>query len=662
MKLTLITLNYNCAEKTIGLLESLQNQTDHDFSIIAVDNDSSDIQQLRDYVANKSIYLLENRTNLGFAGGNNPGLRHTFQNGSDWALIINPDTWVEPDFIARLKANSSLKEGIVGVPLDEGGKTAYAGQIDWLKPTLKHVYDFENLKFKIKNSSYYPIGGGLAISKEAYEKLGGLDENYFLYFEDADYARKARDKNVPVEFINEPVIHHATSTTTSKLGSPLLLRYHYRNALYFNFKNASSFHKVLAIFWSVIVFVKQLFKILNNDHLSESRAILAGIVDFYQERMGHISRKIKIGIECEQIEGEIWGVGKIITKLLENIASRPELEKDFEFYLYFKSEIPELEFLNSPIFNKQIIYQPQQHKSFVIYYYVLLPIQLWFERLDVMFFPNYMLPIIFFGNSMVMMTEDIYYEMRSLQQRLHHRLAYRVFATWATWQADKVMAISETSKKELVRLFDIEPERIFVNQLAIDTPKPAVENYHGKYLLFVGQSFPRRHLAESLLAFEKIAPDFPDLKFIAVGPDKYNPPKIKQIQHNINSYLEGERIIYHERVTEEELSRLYAHAIAIVYISSREAFGLPPLEGLAQGSIPIIADNALGHEIFGEHAVFVSNPDSVDLIANTFREVLTNSDLREKIKRHAPEITSRYTWRAHIDRFLAMIKSMTRHE
>ena len=172
-------------------------------------------------------------------------------------------------------------------------------------------------------------------------------------------------------------------------------------------------------FWSVIIFVKQLVKLLSNIHPAESRAILAGIIDFYQERMGPVQsslaevedsrqrrerdfvrdgphlQKIKVGIECEQIEGEIWGVGKIITKLLENIASRPELEKDFEFHLYFKSKIPKLLFLDNSIFHKKVIEQPFRHKSFVFYYYVLLPIQLWFERLDVMFFPNYMLPIIF---------------------------------------------------------------------------------------------------------------------------------------------------------------------------------------------------------------------------------------------------------------------------
>jgi hypothetical protein len=658
MRLAIVTLNYNGAQSTIKLLASLQNQTDPDSSLIIADNGSDDLQELRDYCTVKPIHLIENGINLGFAGGNNRALDYVFKNGHDWAVLLNNDTWVEPDFVERLKANLSGKEGLVGLPLKEDGLIAYAGHIRWLKPTLKHIYH----QLRPPNKNIYPIGGGMAISKKAYAQLGGLDENYFLYFEDADYTIAARGGGVRVEFINEPAIYHSVSSTTKKLGPPVLLRYHYRNALYFNFKNGPWFIKILAIPWSVLVFLKQIFKILNDDHPAESKAIMNGVADFYQERMGYISAKIKVGIECEQIEGEIWGVGRVITKLLENIASRPELEKNFEFHLYFKSTIPDLPFLDNKIFHKEIIYQPFKHKSFVLYYYLLLPIRLWFARLDVAFFPNYMLPIIFLGNSTVMLTEDIYYEMSSSEQLFRHRLAYWVFGNWAAWHANKIMAISENSKKELVQLFAIEPERIFVNYLGIDLEKTNSNSKTENYILFVGQAFPRRHLAESLLAFEKIASDFPDLKFIAVGPDKYNPPKIKSLVKAINSRLGEERVIYYERVSSQELASLYTHAQTTVYISSREAFGLPPLEALAHGSVPIIADNPLSHEVFADNAIFVHDINSSDAIAGALREAMTNSMRREKILKHAPEITRRFTWPAHTDRFMEMIRLMTRYD
>src|SRR3989344_575799 len=233
----------------------------------------------------------------------------------------------------------------------------------------------------------------------------------------------------------------------------------------------------------------------------------------------------KIGIECESIENDTWGVARLTNKLLEEISRRPELQKKFEFYLFFKLKIPNYPYLENPIFKKKIVKPPIIPASFSLYYYVYLPIFLWFKRVDVMFFPNYMLPLIFFGKSVVMLTDDIYYESRNPKLPFRFRLAYRIFAGWAAIHASSIMAISETSKKELIKLFRIKPERIVVNYLGVDiNEKPsftkASEDQQTKenYLLFVGQAFPRRHLKETILALEKLSSGFPELKLVAIGP------------------------------------------------------------------------------------------------------------------------------------------------
>ncbi|MBP9822018.1 MAG: glycosyltransferase [Candidatus Pacebacteria bacterium] len=662
MKVVLITLNYNGAEPTLGLVESVRNQLNENFSLIVVDNNSKDREYLRKGLSGiEHVSLIENEANLGFAAGNKSGVVQAFKNSADWVVLINNDTAVDSDFSNKLIEGLSGKTGLAGLPIqEESGDIAYSGRISWLKtPSRKdfHVYNPNEIV-----SDRYVIGAGMAISKEAFQQIGFMDEKYFLYFEDIDYSFRAQQAGIDTHYLRAPIVHHKLSTTTKKeLGGPLLHRYHYRNALYFNFKNGSLITQILAVPWSVLIALHQIFKIVTRDNPKLSRAILSGVVDFYMEQMGHINTKKKIGIECEQIEGEMWGVGKIVLKTLENIGMRPELANDFEFHLYFKSEIPKLPFLDNPIFHKKIIEQPFKHKSFVLYYYLFLPVTLWFERLDFMFFPNYMLPVIFFGKSIVMLTEDIYYEMRSKQQKIQHRIAYRIFTTWAVWWASKIMAISETSKKELHRLFGIDPERIIVNHLAIDNPKSELNNDNGDYLLFVGQAFPRRHLKESLMAFEKLSSDFPNLKFIAVGPDKYNPPRIKTLLSDINKNLGSEKVIWYEHVPQEQLLKLYSHALATIYVSSREAFGLPPLEALAQGSIPIVADNPLGHELFGEAAIFVEKLHSVEAIATAMREAMTNTALREKIKGLAPQIANKYTWSAHTERFINLIKTITNY-
>lgn len=374
----------------------------------------------------------------------------------------------------------------------------------------------------------------------------------------------------------------------------------------------------------------------------------------------------KVGIECESIEDQTWGVGGIVKNLLKEIAKRPELQKEFKFFLYFKSKIPNFDFLDNPIFVKKIISVPLLPSSFSLYYYLFLPIKLWFEKLDAIFFPNYMLPLIFCGKSLVMLTEDIYYEINSSALPFRYRLAYKIFANWSAKHATKIMAISETSGREISKLFKINPRRIAVNQLGVNVPKlenlSQVHQRIGNYILFVGQTFPRRHLKESLLAFEKTSLKFPDLKFVAIGVDKYNPPIIKRLSAEINHRLGKNAIIYKEYVGDKELAELYSGATLTLYVSSKEAFGLPPLEALAHGSVPIVTDNDLSREIYGnppdEKAFFVSRPDSVESIVTAIEEGLANKEKREQIKNSAAEILEKYTWTNHADRFLEIIKNI----
>lgn len=374
---------------------------------------------------------------------------------------------------------------------------------------------------------------------------------------------------------------------------------------------------------------------------------------------------IKIGIECESIESDqTWGVGRMINKLLEEIAKRPELKNEFRVFLYFKSRIPDSPFLDSPIFVKKIVETPMS--SFSLYYYLFLPIKLYFEKLDVMFFPNYMLPIIFSGKSLVMLTEDIYYEFKTGSLPFRYKLAYRIFGTWAANRATKIMAISKSSKNELSRIFKIKSGRIAVNQLGIDPVKRQATNSTSyqlqatSFILYVGQAFPRRHLRETMLAFEKNANKFSDYKLVAIGYDKYNPPIIKKIVEDINIRASREVIIYKEYVSESELVQLYANAKSVVYVSSKEAFGLPPIEALAYGSVPIVAETGVTKEIFGDNAFFVKNPNSIDEIAEVIADSLTDNDKRQKILDSVANIVERFSWPAHTNRFLKIIRELTR--
>ncbi|KKT50519.1 MAG: Glycosyl transferase family 2 [Candidatus Yanofskybacteria bacterium GW2011_GWA1_44_21] len=292
-RISIATINFNGAEKTIILLDSLKNQSVKDFQMIVVDNNSDkyDYARLENWILNNSpdVFLFKNAVNSGFAGGSNYGINKALKAGADWVVLLNNDTWVESDFIERLKPELEHKEGIIGLPLDEGdGHISFGGCLQWLKPTLTHGHGYVKGEKTTKVNFKYAIGGGMAVSKDVFRKIGVFDENYFLYFEDADFSFRAWKANVPIEYLRLPIVKHAQSSSAAKLGSPTLLRLHYRNALYFNMKHGPVWVQFMLLPWSWLILTKQAIKIVFNYHVEESKAIIKGVLDFYYQRYGKI--------------------------------------------------------------------------------------------------------------------------------------------------------------------------------------------------------------------------------------------------------------------------------------------------------------------------------------------------------------------------------------
>ena len=387
---------------------------------------------------------------------------------------------------------------------------------------------------------------------------------------------------------------------------------------------------------------------------------------------------LKIGIECENLEDpkSRWGIGKITLNLLKEFAKNPEWQKKYKLYLYFKSRIPNDEVLKSPIFVKRVSGFP----SFNIFYHILMPLRAMVDRVNWMFFPAYQLPPLYLGKSIVVLTEDAYYEYKYGTLPFRYKLSYRIFTNWAAKFATKILAISETSKKELARIYKINPDKIFVNYLGIDTLPFFAQSFEGRqtqgnYLLFVGQMFPRRHAKETILAFEKLLRQSSgqvltehsnilqnvgtsELKLILIGPDKYPDLIINPLVAQVNKQLGREAIVHKDYVKDEELVELYARARALVYVSDREAFGLPPMEALSFGVPPIVMDNELGHELFEDHA-FYSKSGEVDDIADTIKQALSDdnpsAELRARIKSDGSEFVKKYNWKSFADCWFQII-------
>lgn len=300
MKIGIVTINYNSSAETRSLLQSLESQSDTDFSVCVVDNASavSDQKHLGDYILNSSlrIEVTYSQRNTGYSGGNNIGISSLLREGADWIVLLNNDTTVDADFIACLRTALPNESAILGLPLDEGDRVVSMGIVEWLRPTLKH------LPTRALGRLAYAIGAALVIHRDVIASIGLLDESYFLYFEDADFSMRARDRGVPVLFPDGPLVHHGVSKSTRKLGSPALLRYHYRNMIRFTRQHAPAWARISLPVWMVATALRQLLKIALRISPARSLAILRGIFDGMCGRSGSIARRPRIAIECESLK------------------------------------------------------------------------------------------------------------------------------------------------------------------------------------------------------------------------------------------------------------------------------------------------------------------------------------------------------------------------
>src|SRR3989344_508324 len=329
----IIILQYNHSQDTLKCLDSVGKLTYPNFQTIVVDNasQSSEKDNIRNYInrqvntrsdlvlkAGGSTLILQNEKNLGYAGGNNVGIKYALAHGADYVFILNNDTTVPPDMLDKLVAvaESDSKIGIVGPAIKErdhstnSGRVVYYGKISWLKTELKHVYgksaihppensratsrgskvggmaDFHG---RVLESKEYVIGAAMLIKKEVLKKIDGFDEVYFLYFEDADLCLRAQLAGYRLKIAPETTIYHKVSASTSALGKPLILRYHTRNALIFNSLNAPWPVKVSLIFWSGYILLKNFLKVfLFPTKTIGGEAIIDGVLDFYKNNYGKI--------------------------------------------------------------------------------------------------------------------------------------------------------------------------------------------------------------------------------------------------------------------------------------------------------------------------------------------------------------------------------------
>lgn len=221
-KIYVILLNWNGKNDTIECLTSLSKVIFSSFQPLVVDNGSHDgsVKEIR--AAFPEVPILETGANLGFAGGNNPGIEWALSKGAEWILLLNNDTVVDPDFLTAFMeaAKEQPKAKILGAKIYRYND----------KKTIDHLGGFWNPKigdfvsfaqnqaddgvsFEEMQQVDYVCGAALLMHRSVPETIGLLEPRFFLFWEETDYCNRAKRLGFEVWTAPKARIWHKVSSS-----------------------------------------------------------------------------------------------------------------------------------------------------------------------------------------------------------------------------------------------------------------------------------------------------------------------------------------------------------------------------------------------------------------------------------------------------------------
>jgi len=344
---------------------------------------------------------------------------------------------------------------------------------------------------------------------------------------------------------------------------------------------------------------------------------------------------MRIAIDVRELHGKSTGVGRIIRALLAEWGCMPAGQAH--------------EFL-------QLAPAADARSGGTVWEQLVLPRVVRQSRADVLFAPAYSGPV-FSSVPMVVLMHDASFAAHPEWFGWREGLRRRVTARLAARAADRIITVSEFSKREIVAHLGVAASKIVVMNPGVtafrrttDIARTNLERSSRTCtVLFVGSIFNRRHVPELIEGFARLAQSHPEMQLQIVG-DNRTSPRVN-LDAMVASTGMTDRIHLRSYVPDDALPRLYADAAAFVYLSEYEGFGLTPLEALASRVPIVLLDTPVAREVYGDAARYVVRPDPA-LVAAALKSVLFDAAEGERILKAAPHVLSRYSWTTFSEKVL----------
>ena len=358
---------------------------------------------------------------------------------------------------------------------------------------------------------------------------------------------------------------------------------------------------------------------------------------------------MRVAIDTRKIHD--FGIGTYIRNLLRQLA---RIDRDNEYVLLCREADLGIAAQLGPNFRS--VREPSPNYS--LREQIHVPWVLRRERPDVYHAPHYILPAAVRCRSVVTIHDCIHL---MFPQYLPNKAAY-AYARASMWAAarrsDCILTVSEASKKDILHLFNVKPEKIVVVYNAIDehfSTSPSDEHVarvreryqlDHKFVLYVGNIKPHKNLVRLIEAFSQLRRTHDDLKLLIIGDEISKLPALRRAVHSHKLHKHVRFLGY---LKDDTLTVLYRLASVFVFPSLYEGFGLPPLEAMASGT-PVVTSNVSSlPEVTGDAAVLV-DPYDVESIEDGMRRVIDDPVLAATLRRKGLQRAREFSWERTVEK------------
>lgn len=362
---------------------------------------------------------------------------------------------------------------------------------------------------------------------------------------------------------------------------------------------------------------------------------------------------MRIAFDATAIPDSRAGAGIYIFSLVRALA---RVDRDNEYHVFAKPEHAEEFGALGPNF-ALVPVPPLSSARRLVWEQTALPRAVHRLGADVLHSPHYTMPLALGGplgggvRRVVTFHDMTYFLMPELHPRFHRRF-FPPMMRAAARRADRILAVSESTRGDITRLLGVAPARVVTTLEAagpLFRPAPAGEVAEacsrfgltpGGFLLYVGVLEPRKNVPRLLQAYAQIAGRFPDVPLVIAGKKGW---MYDAIFAQVTALGLTGRVVFTGYVPEADLPRLYAGARAFAYPSRYEGFGLPVLEAMACGTPVVTSDVSSMPEVAGEAALLVG-PDDVGALADALARVLSDDALAADLSRRGTLRAAGFSW------------------